>query len=421
MQDSVLIVGGGISGLISAYSCMKQGLKVTLIEKSDRLGGMLQTTETEFGPVERAANGLLNSVEIEELLHDLKLNPIQPKPSSKKRYFLIGNKIRQIPISFFSIIRLIYGFLFINANPMEDESIRNWSIRIFGKEATSNLIEPALGGIYASELKDMDPKMAFSSFLWKNGDSVFTNLKNSRKKPKVKLKNKGTISFSKGISELTGALVESIKNKIKIHTNTEIISLDQLKKDYPDHRIIFCTNLQSTYRILNSTENHSHELRERNIGKIPLLSVSTITCFVKKPLLEKPGFGILFPKNRGIAANGVLLNDFIFDGRVFDKDIHSETWIYAGEFSDHLTEEAIVDLVKQDRMKINRSHEEQIISVYPKVWRQSFPVYGNELLRFNQYLDEIEKETLPSRSIRFLGNYRYGIGLKGLIESALKT
>ena len=217
---------------------------------------------------------------------------------------------------------------------------------------------------------------------------------------------------------MISSLVKVLEGKIKFRLKTEIVDLETLKKEYPGHEIIFCTNIRSTYQILNET-NPSGFLKH-DIKPIPLLSIATITCFTKTNLLKKPGFGILFPKDSDVTANGVLLNDFIFEGRVFGE-FHSETWIYAGDFLDHLTNEDVIDLVKKDRKRISvSSAEEDIVSAYAKIWKQSFPIYGNELLKFNRFLDEMENESSStSQSVRFLGNYRYGIGLRGLIESAL--
>ena len=39
MQNDVVVVGGGISGLSLAFYCVKAGLKTTLLEKNDAVGG----------------------------------------------------------------------------------------------------------------------------------------------------------------------------------------------------------------------------------------------------------------------------------------------------------------------------------------------------------------------------------------------
>ncbi len=40
----VVVVGGGIAGLVAAWECAKVGMAVTLVEASDRLGGVIGTT-----------------------------------------------------------------------------------------------------------------------------------------------------------------------------------------------------------------------------------------------------------------------------------------------------------------------------------------------------------------------------------------
>ena len=45
---NVLVVGGGIAGLTAAVTAKERGHKVTLVEKSDRLGGVLFFTDTDY-------------------------------------------------------------------------------------------------------------------------------------------------------------------------------------------------------------------------------------------------------------------------------------------------------------------------------------------------------------------------------------
>ena len=40
----VVVIGGGIAGLVAAWECVKVGMSVTLVEASDRLGGMIGST-----------------------------------------------------------------------------------------------------------------------------------------------------------------------------------------------------------------------------------------------------------------------------------------------------------------------------------------------------------------------------------------
>lgn len=46
-QRSVVVVGGGISGLVAALECAKVGLRVTVLEADDRLGGVVRAAEVD--------------------------------------------------------------------------------------------------------------------------------------------------------------------------------------------------------------------------------------------------------------------------------------------------------------------------------------------------------------------------------------
>lgn len=53
----VVVVGGGIAGLVAALECAKVGMQVTLLERSDRLGGLLASAELDGRMVDVAADG----------------------------------------------------------------------------------------------------------------------------------------------------------------------------------------------------------------------------------------------------------------------------------------------------------------------------------------------------------------------------
>ena len=56
-ETHVVVVGGGIGGLVAALTCAKIGIRVTVVEASDRLGGALCTTEVGGVRVDLGAEG----------------------------------------------------------------------------------------------------------------------------------------------------------------------------------------------------------------------------------------------------------------------------------------------------------------------------------------------------------------------------
>lgn len=55
----VVVVGGGIAGLAAAHRLVTAGVRVTLLEATDRLGGKLQTGEIEGLTVDLGAESML--------------------------------------------------------------------------------------------------------------------------------------------------------------------------------------------------------------------------------------------------------------------------------------------------------------------------------------------------------------------------
>ncbi|TDN91336.1 FAD-dependent oxidoreductase [Microbacterium sp. BK668] len=56
-ERHVVVVGGGIAGLVAALECAKVGLRVTLVEASDRLGGNLRTIQVAGLELDAAVEG----------------------------------------------------------------------------------------------------------------------------------------------------------------------------------------------------------------------------------------------------------------------------------------------------------------------------------------------------------------------------
>ena len=66
-MKAVTVVGGGFSGLATAYYLSRAGIPVEIVEKTDRLGGLIATLQTPHGPVETAAIGLRKSARVDEI------------------------------------------------------------------------------------------------------------------------------------------------------------------------------------------------------------------------------------------------------------------------------------------------------------------------------------------------------------------
>ncbi|MCC5814580.1 MAG: hypothetical protein JJT78_07480, partial [Leptospira sp.] len=319
-------------------------------------------------------------------------------------------------------IRGLAGFFFKNAKPLDEETMEEWSNRIFGEEITYNLIEPALGGIYSTPLSKMSPEMVFSNFSLHEDRSFFKAVKSRPKSQKPKIR--GLISFQNGMQELVDKLstyLEADKN-CTIELNTNSINLAKIRSEKIYNAVRICLPIQSAYKLCFSDTASKVFLEKHSIQEPNYHSIATLTRFSEESIFSKPAFGVLFPKNSPIKANGVLSNDSIFPGRTLKEGIFSETWIYSGDWLKDTNEIALQSILEEDRIKImKKGLMNKSIAVYSKKWIDSFPVYDDNLLNFNACLDEVEEyHSTNHKPVQFYGNYRKGIGLRSLIENALK-
>ncbi|EMK03872.1 MULTISPECIES: protoporphyrinogen oxidase [Leptospira] len=408
-----IVIGAGFTGLLYSTLAVLEGKSVFLYEKQNRSGGLVGSIQTPFGLVETAANGVLNSYQLEELASTLGLKILTAEKKSKKRFIWKNGSPTRFPLSFLDTLRVLYGILVISAEIRTGESVYQWGVRVLGKGAVKNVLEPGLGGIYAGNLKDMSAELVLGGWISSKGSL----LKNIRRIKKIKTKNpkqkRGTVSFRGGLGELLNAMEAKIKSSpnSKIYYSQESPTLSSIRKKYPNSKIILSCGLESSLKLLSS----SFPVFKRYEKLCKTLGIVTVTRFGNQPLLgEKGGFGILFPSDSGFRARGVLFNSSIFSGRV-SKGHYSETFIFGGALDQEIVkfkEREIINVLEEDRKKITIQNEEPL-NHYVTIWKSALPIYDLALLEFNKELDR----SLPE-GIFVEGNFRYGIGLGSILERA---
>lgn len=97
-DNKIAIIGGGLSGLFTAYNLQKKGYKkVTVFEREDRIGGKLNTIWYKGKSYELGAIfGLPSYLNLRYLMNELNIKVDGPK-LSRTNYNGDGNKIMPIP------------------------------------------------------------------------------------------------------------------------------------------------------------------------------------------------------------------------------------------------------------------------------------------------------------------------------------
>lgn len=91
----IVVIGAGLTGLTLAFYLEKAGKKVILLEKNERVGGVIHTEEEDGFVYEKGPNtGVISSEAIVQLFDDLKekCELVTPKPQAKERWILKNGK-----------------------------------------------------------------------------------------------------------------------------------------------------------------------------------------------------------------------------------------------------------------------------------------------------------------------------------------
>ena len=385
---AVTVVGGGFSGLATAYYLSLAGVPVEIVEKTDRLGGLIATLQTPNGPVETAAVGMRNSARVEAMCRDLGLRMICSPRSANRTGFIYRERPRRWPLSAGESLALVARFATAAARgargPRPLETVEQWGARVLGRRATPWLLGPFLQGRYAG-----DPSRLSASLLF-----------GTQPRP-VRSARKGVVAPAGGMQQLIDALEARLRARgVVIHLNTP----ERLNGARP---AVICTSACDAAGILRDAAPAAAEA----LSTIDMLPLVRVTAFYEDEGTRQRGRGVLFPRDAGIRALGAVFNSNIFPHR---DGQYSESWIYGGAAdrgSVHLSDEELLAAMDRDRQRLCGRQVQPAARVVHR-WRAALPHYDVQL-------ESVRARGLDLPNGVFLvGNYVTGIGVPMLLEQA---
>jgi len=239
-----IIVGGGISGLATAFALQEEAaakgvsLQCTVLEAGSYWGGKIVTHRigelvTEAGPdsfLSQKSAGL-------ELCAKLGLADqlINTNETGKKAFVLRAGRLHELPEGLVSFVPKQMGpFLrsgllswtglarmgldtVIPRGPADgDESLASFFRRRFGAQAFERVLEPLMAGIYAGDAEQMSLKATFPRFfeLEQRYGSIIRGMmaakKNAPPPPSGRPRRTMFVSLKNGLSDLVTALTERL-------------------------------------------------------------------------------------------------------------------------------------------------------------------------------------------------------------------
>lgn len=264
----ITIIGGGITGLSSAYRLLElarsRNLAVNLriLEASDRAGGIIWTTHRDgFLLEEGPDNFITNKTWGLSLIGRLGLDHQLLKTNDKHRRAMIVRHGKLVPIPegfelmapakawpllkspIFSLrgkLRMLWERFVTAKKENADESLESFVVRRFGRETLDNLVQALVGGIYTADPKTLSLRATLPRFLDMETEhgSVIKALRRQRKE-KAEQKAAGAryslfVTLKNGMQSLPDALIASLPDNT-LQLNTRVASISKLDANQSDN------------------------------------------------------------------------------------------------------------------------------------------------------------------------------------------
>ncbi len=344
----IAIVGGGISGLTSAYFLLQERLDksleidISLLERSDRLGGVIRSERIgdcllEWGPeafvsYKPAARELAQQLGLSHQLIGSR--------DERRRTFVVGQETLQplpegmaflAPVSlrtFWSTASLSRaGKLRALLEPLVgrgqgDPSIRSFFERRLGREFTDRIAEPLVAAIYGGDIGRLSTSSALPLLyqLEQEFGSLWRGFRNGRSRSSTKSSSL-FLTLRGGMEELVDLLVGSLKEveirlsvvDLRLSSESGSFRLRAPGFDEAFDLLVLSTPAAASAEILGDVNPEASRL----LREVPYTSSRIVYLAYKRSKFSHPldGFGFITPASEARVVDACTWVSSKFEGR----------------------------------------------------------------------------------------------------------
>lgn len=243
----VVVIGGGIAGLAAAHRLVTTGLRVTLLEATDRLGGKLMTGEIAGVQVDLGAESMLaRRPEAVDLAGAVGLTDHLQPPATAAASLWTRGALRPMPTGHVMGVpgdpAALGGVLSpeglariaeerdLTPTPVGDDvAVGAYVADRLGREVVDRLVEPLLGGVYAGDAYRISMRAAVPQLFGavKEGGSLLEAVRRIQERAAARQQTGPVFQGIRGgIGVLPGAVGDAVRaGGGEIRTRTPVLGL----------------------------------------------------------------------------------------------------------------------------------------------------------------------------------------------------
>ncbi|MDR0250710.1 MAG: protoporphyrinogen oxidase [Burkholderiales bacterium] len=458
--DDVIVVGAGVSGLVTAFRLAEKGRRVRVLEAAPRVGGVMVSGRSdgmlwELGP----NSGVDTTPLINELLDALGIR--EQRADARKiadRPFIVrGGQLIPLPKSgaaFFSTplfsvgtkLGLLREPFIARSSPEMDESVAAFVRRRLGSEFLDYAIQPFVSGIFAGDPEQLSVQAAFPKLfaLEQRYGGLIRGLifgARERKRQREKSKNNArSFSFKNGMQTLPDALargVMSANGVIKTGIRATSIACDaegcwevrgirngeqgDEETVYRTQSVVLATPADAVATLLATLKTPWADDAAQALRGIPYAPLSIVISGWRRDAVTHPldGFGFLVPRKENKQVLGTLFSSSMFDHRADEAHAVLTTMI-GGMLQPELPmsdDDALQEIAKSDLASLIGVRGTPLwtkISRHPR----AIPQYTFGHLKRVQRVDAVRSH---APGLFFCANWRGGISVGDCIKNGHLT
>lgn len=425
-MKQVIIVGGGIAGLATAYYLQKQAtdagieLEYTLIESDTEFGGKIATAHRDGFVIEGGPDSFITQKPWAlQLARELGLSDrlLGTNDERRKVYVLVDGRLVELPdgvmlvvptkmmpfvtsplISWPGKLRMGLDLVIPPREEDSDESLADFIRRRLGQEALDKIAEPLMAGIHVADPERLSLQATFPRFIdieQKHGSLIRGMLAARRRRAQRPNPSRNSshpkttifMSLRGGLVELVDALVDHLEQHGTLLTGWRIEKVHSR----PDAPYAYAARLDNG-RLLQAdsvvlatpafvtadlVEEFNPELAE-GLRDIRYVSTATVSLGFRKDDFRHPlnGFGFVIPRSEGCKIAACTWTSTKFDDRAPDNHVLLRAFV-GGAHDEHLIDlddDAMIRMVRDELADImGVTAEPEIAEIFR--WDKGNPQY----------------------------------------------